>query len=170
MERLSRERPQANIFNFYILTSVMGQFAVHAVSLWWVVKLTREKLPADWVVDLERTEFEPNIFNTSVYLISLAMQVSTFIINYQGRPFRESLRENKPLYFSLMSLYGVSFLCASQTFPFLNKRMELVPMDKEFSQNLTLAIAADLFVCLGIEWLAHRFFVNSRPKKSLRME
>ena len=47
-------------------------------------------------------EFSPNLLNSAVYLVSLIMQISTFAINYQGLPFRESLLKNKALYNSLL--------------------------------------------------------------------
>lgn len=83
IDRLSRKRPQANIFNLYIMSSILGQFLVHTAALWFVVVEAKKFLPLDWKVDLEDTKFEPNILNTAVYLISLSMQVSTFMINYQ---------------------------------------------------------------------------------------
>jgi cation-transporting ATPase 13A1 len=83
IQKLSRERPQTNIFNWYIFLSVMGQFAVHIVALVFVVAEAKILLPPDWKPDLDSTDFKPNMLNTAVFLISLAMQVSTFLINYQ---------------------------------------------------------------------------------------
>lgn len=83
IDRLSKKRPQPNIFNPYILLTVLGQFGIHIVAMWTVVTETKKLLPPDWKPDLDDHKFEPNLLNTTVYLISLAMQVSTFLLNYQ---------------------------------------------------------------------------------------
>lgn len=77
-------------------------------------------------VDLEK-KFEPSLLNGGVYLISLAMHVSTFAINYQGRPFRESITENRPLFYSLSTVMAICVLAATEYSPELSQLMELVP-------------------------------------------
>lgn len=56
------------------------------------------------------------------------MQIATFAINYQGRPFRESLTENKPLWLAIRIVGSILVTSALQVFPFINGWMELVDM------------------------------------------
>lgn len=45
VEGLSKERPQPNIFNFYIIGSILGQFAVHIVTLIYIARYCEELDP-----------------------------------------------------------------------------------------------------------------------------
>ncbi|KXN88703.1 putative cation-transporting ATPase 1, partial [Leucoagaricus sp. SymC.cos] len=115
VEKLSRERPLGNIFNLYVLLSVLLQFALHIVSLVYITDLTRvyeERGP----IDLE-AKFEPNLLNTAIYLLGLSQQVSTFVINFQGRPFREGIRENSALWWGLVGASAVAFSGATDFMP-----------------------------------------------------
>lgn len=101
MDKLSRERPLGNIFNLYVLLSVLAQFALHIASLVYITNLSHSidpcvgsSLPfcfndveiqsslSPGVIDLE-AKFEPSLLNTAIYLLGLSQQVSTFTINFQ---------------------------------------------------------------------------------------
>src|SRR5947207_1721808 len=89
-------------------------------------------------IDLEAT-FKPNLLNSAVYVMSMALQVSTFAVNYrvylvgiptllpasnrstpfkmQGRPFMESLAENRPMLISVVGSGMAVFALASNLLP-----------------------------------------------------
>ena len=100
MEKLSRERPLSNIFNFYVLLSVLLQFALHIGSMIYITELAHGLeeyatplrhgvlltiLISRGPIDLE-AKFEANLLNTAVFLLGLSQQVSTFAINFQVSP------------------------------------------------------------------------------------
>lgn len=167
LERLSAERPHSNIFNPYILFSVLGQAFVHVGALMLVRRLA---LDAGGAEQLEENalddEFRPNLLNTSIYLISLSMQVATFGINYQGHPFRESLIENRYLWRSLQGSFLVSFLAALEWFPSFNQMIELVPLPYPFKNWLILIMLADILLAFLVERVCIALFSNKKPRKA----
>jgi magnesium-transporting ATPase (P-type) len=82
----------------------------------------------DGPIDLE-AKFEPSLLNTAIYLLGLAQQVSTFAINFQGRPFREGITENSALYWGLVAAAGVAFSGATDLIPELNRPLQIVEME-----------------------------------------
>ncbi|KAG1795219.1 hypothetical protein EV424DRAFT_1475431 [Suillus variegatus] len=124
VEKLSRERPLGNIFNLYVLLSVLLQFALHIISLIYITNLSHFHEPAG-VIDLE-AKFEPSLLNTAIYLLGLSQQVSTFTINFQGRPFREGICENSSLYWGLVGASAVAFSGATDFMPELNRWLQIV--------------------------------------------
>lgn len=166
VKEMSPSRPQSNIFNVYLITSVLLQFFLHVAVLIYVTQAaSRFEMP--WTVT-EKLKFKPGLMNTAVYLLGLIMQLSTFVVNYQGRPFRESLLENRPLRNSLAAVGGIALVAALEIYPEFNEWIELVPMPQPFKWKLVSALAVDLFGCLGIELLSHRLFFSDRPKLQKR--
>ncbi|ODV89411.1 hypothetical protein CANCADRAFT_148529 [Tortispora caseinolytica NRRL Y-17796] len=163
VEKLSEERPQPNIFNKYIIGSVLGQFAIHIASLIFISNEVYKLEPRASNVDLEG-DFTPNLLNTAVYLLQLSQNVSTFAVNYQGRPFRESLRENKAMFYGLLAVGGLALSGATEFSLELNEQLELVRMTPAFQFLLTSAIVGDFMLCYGVELVLKHLFSDYKPK------
>ncbi|KAI7902263.1 uncharacterized protein BX663DRAFT_474233 [Cokeromyces recurvatus] len=168
LQKLSKERPQPNIFNPYIILSVMGQFAIHIIALIYINGLAKSLEPPK-EVDLEG-EFEPSLLNSAVYLIQLSMQVSTFAINYQGYPFRERIQDNKALYYGLMSVGGVALAGATELWPEVNDQLKLVRFPGTFRYKLTLCMILDFGIAYGIEKITKFLFADNRAKPIARRD
>ncbi|CAG9533011.1 unnamed protein product [Cercopithifilaria johnstoni] len=149
LKTLARQRPTPNIFNAYTLLTVSLQFAVHFGCLIYVVREAQAADPRE-KVDLE-AEFKPNLLNSAVYLMALALQVATFAVNYRGHPFMESLLENKPMLYSLLFSGFAVFALASGISPELTQKFELVELPIEYRKALLSCIAADLLACFIID-------------------
>ncbi|KAI7718376.1 putative cation transporting ATPase, partial [Hortaea werneckii] len=165
VEQLSKERPQNNIWNWYIIPSVLGQFAVHIATLIYISEFVHkfEEKKDRSQIDLEG-EFEPSLLNSAIYLLQLIQQISTFAINYQGRPFRESIRENKGMFYGIVLVTGVAFSCATEFVPEINEQLKLVPFTTEFKVKMCITMVVDYVGCWVIEKVLKMAFSDYKPK------
>ncbi|KAJ4474435.1 cation-transporting ATPase [Lentinula aciculospora] len=162
VEKLSRERPLGNIFNLYVLLSVLLQFALHIATLVYITALAHYYEPSG-DIDLE-AKFEPTLLNTAIYLLGLSQQVSTFAINFQGRPFREGIRENSALFYGLVGASAVAFSGATDFLPEINRWLQIVEMESIFKFKLTSSMIIDLAGCWVIEVTCKYLFAELEPK------
>ncbi|PNS21020.1 Manganese-transporting ATPase 1 [Sphaceloma murrayae] len=163
VEQLSKERPQNNIFNPYIIGSVLGQFAVHIITLIYISRYVQQIEPKEDNIDLEK-EFKPSLLNSAIYLLQLIQQISTFAINYQGRPFREGIRENRMMYYGILLVTGVAFSCATEFIPEINTQLKLVPFTTAFKTTLTGTMILDFGACYIIEKGLKNLFSDFKPR------
>jgi len=162
VEKLSKERPLSNIFNFYVLLSVLLQFALHIVSMIYITNLCYE-YEERGPIDLE-AKFEPNLLNTAIYLLGLSQQVSTFAINFQGRPFREGIRENSALWWGLVGASAVAFSGSTDFMPEMNRWLQIVVMESSFKVRLTAVMILDFVGCWVFEVVCKYLFASLEPK------
>uniref|UniRef100_A0A915ENS9 Cation-transporting ATPase 13A1 n=1 Tax=Ditylenchus dipsaci TaxID=166011 RepID=A0A915ENS9_9BILA len=161
---LSKQRPIPNIFNAYTLLTVTLQFAVHFSCLVFVVQQAHLIEPRKEKPDLE-SEFKPNLLNSAVYVMSMALQVSTFAVNYRvndWRPFMESLAENKPMLYSILSSAFAVFALASNVVPEFSQKFEVVEMPDQFRNVLVCCVVADLFLCYALDRVLNFFCGDMR--------
>jgi cation-transporting ATPase 13A1 len=128
---LSAERPQNSVFSPYMMLSIVLQFALHLYTLISAVELARPFTPTDAETRDPNGKFAPNLLNSVVFLVGQMMNVATFGINYSGRPFMESLRENKALFYGLSAVGTLILMCVLNISPDLMELMELVPFPND---------------------------------------
>jgi len=159
LDSLSPEKPMSRLFNANTVISVLLQFIVHLAVIIYTVIFTKGYLPEDYLADDPDTPFQPSLINSSVFLVSCAMQVSTFLVNYRGHPFMQSLFENRGLLWSLVALSAAMWLSALEISPEWNTFFELVPFPTpQFRYILVALMAGDLVVTYVLDRIVSFIF------------
>lgn len=158
LEKLSSVQPLTSIFHPSSFISLLGQFSVHFAIMMVAVWAAKEHLPPDYEPDLDG-EFHPGILNSVVFLVSNVQQVTVFVVNLQGHPFMTGLTENRPLLWSLIATFILTFMFASESVPSLNKYFQLVPFPDEIFRDFILKLlAADVFLTFAVDRLMKLLF------------
>jgi len=151
LPNLSPVKPLGSIFHPSMFLSLLGQFAVHLVVMMMAVRGAKGYLSDDHQVDLDG-EFKPGILNSVVFLVSNVQQVTVFVVNLQGRPFMTGLTENRPLLWSLVATFILTFMFASESLPGLNKYFQLVPFpDQDFRDFILKLLVIDVVATFSFD-------------------
>uniref|UniRef100_A0AC35TYK2 Cation-transporting ATPase n=1 Tax=Rhabditophanes sp. KR3021 TaxID=114890 RepID=A0AC35TYK2_9BILA len=162
LNTLSKQRPIPNIFNVYTLLTVTCQFIIHFYCLIQVLDLANFYDPQAEVITPD-TKFKPSLLNSAVYLLSMTLQISTFVVNYRGRPFMESLWENKPLLYSAGSATAVVFMLASNSFQSMATQFELVEFPDQFRNLFVAILFGDIAGCYLVDSVLNYLLGDARP-------
>lgn len=148
LDVLSSERPDNSIFSPWVLISILFQSILNIFVLVYSsqsIKLLMEK-PLD-----PDSEFVPSSFNTVVFLVTTIQTLLTFINNYKGHPFLQSITENRGL-FAVLSAHSVLLtLLLTEASPKFNEYFQLSPLG-DFKFFLIKLIAFNVVVSLIFEW------------------
>jgi len=164
LKRISPVKPPSSIFHHSILVSVFVQFVTHFAVLVYLVLLSRPFVVKDESTKPD-TEFQPNLINTVIFLYSIAIQMTDFVANYVGKPFKQDLTDRPKLVKSLRYGYLILFLLCSEMIPEINEAIELVPFpSQEFQFKVMAALALDFTIVYGIDRIVHHFVFREAKK------
>merc|ERR1712008_69778 len=86
----------------------------------------------------------PNAFNSALFLVTMCATINTFVVNYRGRPFVQSLKENKMLWRSVQVAFAALFICATEIFRPLNILLQLSPMPTWGDVELDIGVGTEV--------------------------
>jgi cation-transporting ATPase 13A1 len=165
--QLSSQRPPASIFNKSVLISIIGQFITHLTSLYCTIQLCHyyninlhnTNTTYYNVKNLPDSQFQPNLFNTTIFILSFCIQISNFIVNYRGYPYTENIWDNKLFWRSLQGIYMIIIIVISGFFEPLNDLLQLVliPNDTTFYYMYLMILIFDLLFAYLSEKISQQF-------------
>jgi cation-transporting ATPase 13A1 len=128
LSTLSLERPPSSVLCIQALLSIAVQFGIHFFILMATTHMCMAYVdPYDPSI-IPDGAFNPNILNTCTFLLTVTATLTTFVVNYAGRPFMEDLVDNKLLWRSFQVSFGMLFVCALEIFTPLNQLLQLSPL------------------------------------------
>jgi cation-transporting ATPase 13A1 len=160
--RLAASRPQPNVFSAYMVTSIIGQFALHLYTLVYTSSFTLAAMGERTAADRDpEAAFAPNLLNSVIFLVGSTMNVANFAANYRGRPHMQSLRENRGLFYGLVALSAMIFAAALELSEDWNKTFQIVPFPSaDFRHKVVSSMAIDIvgavlwdFICSKLFWV-----------------
>ncbi|KAL3787316.1 hypothetical protein HJC23_009562 [Cyclotella cryptica] len=98
-----------------------------------------------------RSPFQPNHVSNNVFLVSVFQNAVMALVNHPGRPFSMAFLESQPLCLSVALSFLLCFVCIAETFPLLNRCLQLAPFPTKASKVailrlLLLDVALNYFV------------------------
>ena len=104
---------------------------------------------------LGRPKFRPNQVTNAVFLLSIFQNAVISFVNHMGAPYYGKILENRKLTLSIMASLLFAIACVSETFPDINKMLQLAPFPSQKVQvTFLLLFALDLVGCFAIERLS----------------
>lgn len=157
MEAISSQRPPPSVFAPPVIVSVLGQFSIHMASLLAVLTACEQYTLRDDLTMSADGKFHPNLVNSSVFVLSAAMQINNFIVNYRGDPFTQPLRENVYLFRSVLAVYAVLVMVVGGQIEPLNDLLQISPFpNSAFQVYLLLALVFNFGASYGVELVSRR--------------
>ena len=130
LPKLSHIRPPKKLFHWSFVSSVILQSIFHLTTLIYILRISDEYVVRDETIEPD-ADFSPNIRNSVVFLYEWVMVATTFLVNYEGAPIMQSLKENGKLYKTLMGMYGLAIVLCFDLIEELREYFEMVKFPNE---------------------------------------
>ena len=162
LPQLAARRPPPSALAPSVMLSVLGQFLAHLHTVIKGFQLASAAGTDDPPPEAD-AEFEPSLTNTAMFLLTMAMMLTTFGVNYTGRPHMASLASNKGLAGTLVVGAALSMLLTLNALPWLTEYLELVPLpqgptETGLPSDLLSLMALDFGICFITEKGTSRLF------------
>lgn len=175
LKTLSKVAPLPNIFNFYTISTILSQFAVHFGTLYYLTSQANILAPpregkVKLYIDMdaeEKTKYDPNIVSSTVYIICLSLQVATIAVNYKGYPFMESLRSNRMLMYAIGASAALVILLSTGLAPELTEFFEIIDFPTDFRKTLLGVLVLDIVGAFLLDRICSFLFGETRRKSKV---
>jgi cation-transporting ATPase 13A1 len=157
LAQLAPARPPSSVFAASISVSIVGQFVIHLASLLATLRLCQQYISPDDSTLAMDGKFQPNVINSAMFLLSVAMQINNFVVNYRGHPFTQSIQDNYLLWRSVQAIYLALLVLAGGQFEPLNDLLQMAPFPSaNFQGYLLLILLANFSLSYTVEILSRR--------------
>lgn len=157
LTKISTEKPPSTIFDRSVMVSIVGQFIVHFFCLLGMLSLCSKYISMEKYSQAPDGKFQPNLINSSFFLLSSMMQVNNFVVNYRGEPFTKSIFENTMLWRSVQILYLLVLILAGGQVEPLNDLLQMASFpSSEFQAYLVGILMCNLVGTYFIERLSQQ--------------
>jgi cation-transporting ATPase 13A1 len=155
LKKLNQNKPPYTIFSISSIVSIIGQSITHLLSLYFILLLTSEY---DAIKELESLKslddpFAPTLINTVMFIFSIVIQTNTFVANYQGEPFMQSIFNNKWMIRLSGLIVGLAVCVIFDLSPDLTLSLELLPLPEDSLYRIYFLgiLIADFIICFIFE-------------------
>ena len=168
LKKLYKERPPNSIFHWSLVVSVFGQFSMHLYVLKYLVDLCEPYIDRSDESFTPDGEFKPNLKNSVMFVYQWWLQCAVILVNYSGRPFMQSMSENKKLKYLLALNFLVLTCCIFNGSDELRETFELVPYPNEaFKQTVINVLVLDLAFCYILESIMKALYLRTFQEEEL---
>jgi len=152
LQKISAHRPSTSVFAYSVIISIAGQFVVHFVSLLATLYLSQQYSIGHLKHVSVDGKFQPDLVNSSVYILCTLMQINNFVMNYRGHPFTQSIQENDLMWRSVQVLYVLLLIIVGGQLEPLNDFLQLAPFpSSDYQMYLIALLVTNTAAIYGVE-------------------